>query len=94
MYFLESLERFMGQELIIHSGARCENHNKKVKGSPTSSHLKGIAADVECLNSLARYGMIEHLIKNLHVKRIGIYKTFIHFDIDTNKIQRVIWFDD
>lgn len=70
----------------INSGYRTQAHNKKVGGSPTSSHLKGIAADihydsledaVRMIASLARAGFF----------RIGLYpnQNFIHVDNDLNK---------
>ena len=43
---LEELRAAWGGPLIITSGYRCEKHNAFVKGSATSFHLQGMAADI------------------------------------------------
>lgn len=54
-------------------GYRCETHNKKIGGSETSEHCKGLAVDIpyyneqECLRII--YGLI-----NAGFKRIQIYE--------------------
>jgi uncharacterized protein YcbK (DUF882 family) len=74
----------------ITSGFRTESHNKKVGGVKSSSHLKGLAADIACLESRYRFEMIKALLE-VGFKRIGVSGTFIHVDIDKNKSQNVIW---
>lgn len=69
---------------IINSGYRSPEHNRKVGGSATSSHLKGCAADISCTNSADRQVILTSLIK-AGFTRIGIAKRFIHVDSDTNK---------
>lgn len=75
----------------VNSGYRCSVHNKNIKGSPTSSHLKGLAADIATPNSHTRYLILKALL-NVGFKRIGIYKTFIHVDIDTDKPQEIAFY--
>ena len=82
--------RRAGEELIITSGYRCEEWNRKVGGSPTSSHLKGLAVDIGIDRSRLRYRVIEAAIR-LGFHRIGIGKDFVHLDIDRQKDARVIW---
>lgn len=74
------------------SGARCEKWNTKVGGSPTSSHPKGIADDVKFFDSNHKFEIIASLIKR-GVTRIGINenKKFIHWDIDKDKPQKVLF---
>jgi len=84
------LEERIGQRLKINSGYRCEAHNAAVGGSETSSHLKGLAVDVAVDGSRRRYQII-HTAMLEEINRIGIYKTFIHLDIDRSKDPRVIW---
>jgi len=69
---------------IINSGYRTVGHNKEVKGSPTSSHLKGLAADIHCVDGVSRLKMVRALL-SVGFRRIGIAKTFIHVDIDSEK---------
>ena len=79
----------------ITSGYRTEEYNNKLiklgyKASKDSSHLKGLAADVQCTDSRSRYIMLNALNK-VGFCRIGISDTFIHCDISTDKSQQVIW---
>ena len=84
------IEERAGEELIITSGYRCEKWNRKVGGSPTSSHLKGLAVDIGIDRSRLRYRVIGAAIR-LGFHRIGIGTNFIHLDIDRAKAPRVIW---
>ena len=75
----------------INSGFRTEKHNKKVKGISGSSHTMGFAADIKCTDSNSRFIILNALI-TVGFNRIGIYKTFIHCDIDNDKPRNVIWY--
>jgi len=76
---------------IINSATRCHSHNEKIKGSPTSSHLYGLAVDIKVSDDMQRYYILSKLVK-IGFKRLGVYKDFIHCDIDTEKSQNVIWY--
>jgi uncharacterized protein YcbK (DUF882 family) len=73
----------------INSGYRTEKHNSKVGGKPTSSHTKGLAADIHCVNDRLRWQIVDALIC-VGFTRIGIAKTFIHVDLDHDK-NDAIW---
>jgi zinc D-Ala-D-Ala carboxypeptidase len=73
----------------ITSGYRSKETNKRVGGVSTSSHLKGLAADISCKDSSTRQKIISGLIK-AGFTRIGIADTFIHCDTDKDK-QDAIW---
>ena len=75
---------------VITSGYRCPAHNKAVGGSPSSSHIKGLAVDIKADNSANRMKIINGLT-NAGFKRIGIHHRFIHVDIDTDKPQELMW---
>jgi len=76
--------------IIITSGYRCEAHNKEVGGKGTSSHLKGLAADIKCDDSGFRFPLVGALLK-AGFKRIGMGKDFIHIDLDPDKPKNMIW---
>jgi len=86
----------IGLPIYISSGVRSPETNQRVGGSPTSSHLKGLAVDISTnsvgaeISKRNRYVIVDTLI-GLGVNRIGIGKTFIHFDIDPDKDKNVIW---
>ena len=87
---LDQVRELAGVPLIISSGSRCEKHNKAEGGSPNSSHLRGLAVDVKVRDSQSRYRVLKAL-EELNIERIGIAKSFIHFDIDRAKPTKVVW---
>jgi len=96
--FLSMLEEARAEANIpfkINSGYRTIKHNKHLakkgyKVSKDSSHLKGLAADIKCVDSRGRFIILNALI-NAGFTRIGIAKTFIHVDCDIDKPSQVIW---
>lgn len=80
--------RIAGIPFKINSGYRCKKHNLEEKGSPTSSHLKGLAADIACLKPSTRGSILKALI-TVGFKRIGIKDTCIHVDSDPDKTEAV-----
>jgi len=91
--FLSMLDEARGIAKIpfkINSGYRTLKHNTKIHGVANSSHLKGLAVDIHCVNSRNRW-IIVNALQNVGIRRIGIGNTFIHADIDTSKAQNLIW---
>ncbi len=79
-----------GKPFIISSGYRCEKHNAEVGGSPTSSHLLGLAADIVVQDDRIRLYILKGLI-DTGFDRIGVSGDFIHADIDPDKPRPRIW---
>jgi len=90
LYMLDAARKIYGKPMHVNSGYRSEAHNKKVGGVSSSSHLKGLAADISCKNSSDRFEMLQAFIK-AGFKRIGVAGSFIHVDTDKNKLQNIIW---
>lgn len=90
LYTLDAARKIYGKPMHVNSGYRTELHNKKVGGVSSSSHLKGLAADISCKDSSARFEMIQAFLK-AGFKRIGVADTFIHIDSDKNKSQNIMW---
>tara|TARA_R100000963_G_scaffold27518_1_gene18809 strand:+ start:39 stop:401 length:363 start_codon:yes stop_codon:yes gene_type:complete len=91
--FLEMIDeaRYFAQiPFKINSGYRTEEHNEKVGGTESSSHLLGLAADIHCNNSKNRALIVGSLFE-AGFMRIGIAETFIHVDNDESKVFPVIW---
>ena len=91
--FIEKLDyarELAGISFKINSGYRTSKHNKKVKGSPNSSHMKGLAADIHCVDNKSRHLIITALFA-AGFDRIGIASTFIHVDDDKAKQKGLIW---
>jgi len=95
--FLKKIDKareISGVPYIITSGFRTPQHNETLKkqgykASPNSSHLKGVAADISCLDSGTRQKIVNGLIM-AGFTRIGISDTFIHCDCDSDK-HDAIW---
>ncbi len=79
-----------GFPMVITSGFRSVEHNKKVGGSRQSSHLLGYAADIAVPNSQRRYLLVEALL-DAGFNRLGLGKDFVHVDMDPNKTPNCIW---
>ncbi|WP_373002188.1 D-Ala-D-Ala carboxypeptidase family metallohydrolase [Sulfurimonas sp.] len=80
-----------GVPFKLNSACRCVNHNRKEKGSISSSHLKGLAVDIALDSSSDRFKIIKSLIVH-GFNRIGVYEDFIHVDVDNAKAKNVIWY--
>ena len=84
---LEELRKKVGKPLCITSGFRCVVHNKRVGGAPNSQHIYGTAADVRVPQGVTPKRLAE-LAEEIDVFRnggIGIYPTFVHVDVRTQK---------
>jgi|TARA_R110001606_G_scaffold391262_1_gene559164 uncharacterized protein YcbK (DUF882 family) len=87
---LDSIREEYGKPIRINSGYRTEAHNEKIGGVKNSSHIKGLAADLNCESSKERFELVSMCLKH-GIKRIGVGKGFIHIDIDEDKSQNVMW---
>jgi uncharacterized protein YcbK (DUF882 family) len=79
----------------ITSGYRSKKHtqyliDKGYKTSMTSSHIKGLAADIAVENGPQRMQILKGLLY-AGFNRVGISQFFIHCDIDKDKPQNTIW---
>ncbi len=87
---LIDLQGRLDRILRFTSGIRCPECNKACGGSESSSHLTGMAVDIEAPSSHMRYQLIAAALKS-GFERIGIGKSFVHVDVDTTKDQQVLW---
>lgn len=87
---LNQAREIAGVPFVVNSGFRCEEHNRNIGGSETSSHLVGCAADIKVKDSYTRERILEGLIK-AGFTRIGIGKDFIHVDNDFTKPKNCVW---
>mgnify|MGYP003112146328 CR=1 FL=1 len=86
---LDEAREEAGIAFIINSGFRTKEHNLKIGGRIGSSHIKGLACDIHCINSHIRQIIVSSLIK-VGFTRIGISQTFVHVDLDKDK-KDAIW---
>ena len=88
---LQIVRMAYSKPMRILSGLRCPAHNQNIKGSPTSSHMKGLAVDIEAPSGADMHKLVSKLIP--FFKRMGIYQKqrFIHVDVDEDKPSPTIW---
>ena len=43
---LDPIREAVGRPILVNSGYRSPEHNRRVGGSPTSDHMRGLAADI------------------------------------------------
>jgi zinc D-Ala-D-Ala carboxypeptidase len=87
---LDLAREYAGVPFKINSSIRCKKHNKDVGGKDTSSHLYGLAVDLDCSNDETRYQIITGCMQ-AGIKRFGISKSFIHIDDDSTKNRKRVW---
>ena len=85
VFELECTRIHYGKPMRITSGIRCLSHNRKIGSRDTSSHIKGLAADISCKDMGARLELVKHLLRDGEFTRVGINKDFIHVDVDYDK---------
>jgi len=87
---LDDARDIAGVPFIVNSGYRCVKHNKNIGGVPDSAHTKGFACDIHIEDGWSRFLIIKSLI-SVGFERIGVYKNFVHCDIDRTK-PKGIWY--
>lgn len=83
---IDDARQLYGKPINPTSWCRCKDHNKKIGGSPTSSHLMGDAIDIP-FKSWSDLGDMIHAMSKSGFRRILIYpkSKFVHVDISIDK---------
>jgi len=61
---LQPARNILNMQIKINSGYRSPAVNTKVKGSKTSRHMKGEAADLDCADNAKLFNIIRDIIKD------------------------------
>ena len=77
---LNELRILFDKPVIINSGCRCSEHNRKVGGSPKSQHLLGKASDI-VIKDISPKTVYEYIDKTYLGLGLGLYDTFVHVDV-------------
>lgn len=79
---LQIIRSYFGRAVIINSGYRTVEWNKKVGGSENSQHLLGKAADIVVKNVTPT--IVAQFAKAIGFKGVGKYAGFVHVDTRLN----------
>lgn len=86
---LQVLRDFIGKPIKINSGYRTPQYNKEIGGVKNSQHIYGRAADFYIFGMSTQQILIciEQLVRAGRMKAggVGIYDTFVHYDIRSYK---------
>lgn len=78
---LENIREHFGAPVVVSSGCRCVEHNRKIGGAGDSMHTKGMAADIR-VDDVSPLLVARYLENNYHNQLgIGIYDTWVHIDV-------------
>lgn len=81
---LQNIRNQFGKPIIINSGYRTPEYNKKVGGATRSQHCYGTAADivVDGVSPASVAAAAEKALKEMdYPGGIGLYKSFVHVDV-------------
>lgn len=87
---LDAVRELSGIPLVITSAFRTVEHELLHGRDGSSSHCKGLAVDIRCYSSQWRFKIVTAAL-SVGFSRIGIASNFIHLDIDSKKMQKIIW---
>lgn len=85
---LEILRNKLGKPIIVTSGYRTPEWNKKCEGAKYSYHMRGMAADIRVEGMSAK--QIANKLNAIVPEGCGIivYENWVHFDVRTGKKYR------
>jgi zinc D-Ala-D-Ala carboxypeptidase len=86
MVALQAIRDAAGRPITITSGYRTAAHNKAVGGSPSSYHVRGMAADITWGGSI--HGLWEIVLSTVELGGMKLYadRRFIHIDVGPQRV--------
>lgn len=86
---MQVLRDYLRMPITLNSGYRSPAYNKKIGGVKNSQHILGKACDMKVKGMSPKdvHAVIELLIESGEMKQggLGLYKTFVHYDIRGTK---------
>ncbi len=76
---LEEIRTHFKMPVSITSGYRTPSYNKQINGSPNSTHMKGMAADIRVINIMPPD--VANFVETLNPGGLGRYGGFTHIDV-------------
>jgi uncharacterized protein YcbK (DUF882 family) len=89
----ERIRAEMGVPLLVLSGYRTPEHNRRVGGAKLSQHVEGRAIDLKPPKGITPHNFylrVRGLVGDSEIRGLGIYPTFLHVDVRPSD-RLVIW---
>lgn len=85
---LDILRNKLGKPVIINSGYRTPEWNKKCNGAKYSYHMRGMAADIRVKGMSPK--QVANILNEIVPDECGIivYNSWVHFDVRTSKYRK------
>lgn len=93
LYILDPLRERYGKQINVNSGYRCKKLNDAVKGSKTSQHIKGLAADITAGSKKENKILFDLIIEmNLPFDQVIDEKNFswVHVSFSKNPRKQIL----
>lgn len=93
LYILDPLRERYGKPINVNSGYRCKKLNDAVKGSKTSQHIKGLAADITAGSKKENKILFDLIIEmNLPFDQVIDEKNFswVHVSFSKNPRKQIL----
>ena len=95
MSTLQAFRNIMGERVIVNSGFRQPDYNKKIGGDPNSRHLYGCAADIQPIAKIKDEkgyinAWLEALAQTKQHGAINIYADRSYYHLETNTGARLL----
>lgn len=92
----EAIRAAVGKPIVIGSAYRTPAHNKRVGGAANSQHVEGRALDLyppKAMSVERLYQIVRERAAHPDsaIQGIGIYPTFVHFDIRPQGNRLTVW---
>lgn len=81
---VDALEQFrekVGRAVVITSGYRCPEHNRKIGGAPQSRHLFGDGVDIRLAGLGRPIEELAEIARSCGFTGIGLYDDHLHIDV-------------
>ena len=88
---LQPLRNKLGKAIKVSSGYRSDALNKKVKGSKTSQHPKGEAADIN-VDGMTDRQLYDYILKSgVKFDQLILEPTWVHVSWSKNRLRMQAW---
>ena len=83
LFVLQDIRAHFNAPVVINSGCRCAEYNRRIGGATHSQHVRGRAADIR-VQDVIPAAVAEYVETQHPAVSVGRYDTFTHIDTRTS----------